>query len=187
MKSLLRGVILTAVLLAVTAGTASAQVNAPMPATKVGVVNVGLLFTKYHKALTYKKELEADLLPLKTQAEGIKSAMMKHKEWLETKGNATSNPQQKEVSEKALRDGARALEDLDLQARKLVGKKQEAQLVQLYREIQGAVQSYAQQTGYHIILGYGDPPISSENSCGASALFMYSPLHRAKSPEGIPE
>ena len=40
----------------------------------------------------------------------------------------------------------------------MVGKKQETQLIQLYREIQTAVQSYAQQNGFHIILGYGDPP-----------------------------
>jgi len=67
---------------------------------------------------------------------------------------------QTEKSTKAMRDGQRALEDLDMQARKLIGKKQETQLIQLYKEIHGAVQMHAQQNGYHIILAYGDPPDS---------------------------
>jgi hypothetical protein len=115
------------------------------------------LFTQYWRAQALKKELDTELQPLKEQAEKIKSAMIKHKEWLDNKANQI-NTTQVEISKKALIDGTRALEDLDLKARTMVGKKQETQLVQLYKEIQGAVQTYAQQTGFHIILGYGDPP-----------------------------
>jgi Skp family chaperone for outer membrane proteins len=165
---LLRGSVLAAALLAVIGGSASAQT---VPATKVGFVNMGLLFTKYVKAETFKKELETELAPLKEQAEKIKDAMKKHEEWLRNKANWAQNPAQKEISEKAMRDGARALEDLDLQARKLVGKKQEAQLVQLYREIQGGVQQFAQQNGYHVIIGYGDPP-------NATDLYTFGNVNR---------
>jgi Skp family chaperone for outer membrane proteins len=157
-KSLLRAAVLTAVTLALAAGSVRTATAQSLPATKVGVVNIGYVFTNYVKATAMKKELDEDLKPLKEQAEKLKNAMMEHKKWLEAPGNAKQNPQQAEVSQKALRDGARALEDLDLKARTLVGKKQETQLVQLYREIQAAVQSYAQQNGYHMILGYGDPP-----------------------------
>jgi Skp family chaperone for outer membrane proteins len=156
-KSFLRWSVLSAALLIIAGGTASAQGQAmSQPATKVGVVNVGLLFTKYAKAQVFKKELEGDLAPLKAEAEKIKNVMQAHQEWIKKAG--TTDPGQKEKSEKALRDGQRALEDLDLQARKLIGKKQEAQLVQLYKEIQAAVQSYGQQSGYHVIFAYGDPP-----------------------------
>jgi Skp family chaperone for outer membrane proteins len=157
-KSFLRAAVLTAITLTFAAGNVQTVTAQQVPATKVGVVNIGLVFTNYTKAKALKSELDEELKPLKEQAEKIKSAMMKHKEWLENKQNVQTNPGQVEVSQKALRDGARALEDLDLKARTMVGKKQETQLVQLYREIQGAVQSYAQQNGYHIILGYGDPP-----------------------------
>ena len=57
-----------------------------------------------------------------------------------------------------MKDGQRALEDLDAQARRLIGKKQETQLIQLYKEIHAGVQQHAQQNGFHIIFAYGDPP-----------------------------
>ena len=155
-KSSFRAAVLTAVTLAL---ASSQSVHAQqIPATKVGVVNVGLVFTNYGRAKEMKAELDRELKPLKEQADQIKDAMMKHKTWLENKTNVQTQPAQVEISQKALRDGARALEDLDLKARTMVGKKQETQLVQLYREVQAAVQQTAQQNGFHIILGYGDPP-----------------------------
>jgi Skp family chaperone for outer membrane proteins len=156
-KSLIRSAALTAIALALAVGSARTATAQQIPTTKVGVVNVGLLFTGYEKAKVLKKELDDELRPLKEQAEKIKAAMIEHDKWLKNPANKI-NTQQTEISQKALRDGTRALEDLDLKARTMVGKKQETQLVQLYREVQVAVQSYAQQNGYHIILGYGDPP-----------------------------
>jgi len=137
---------------------ARAQGPGSLPATKVGVVNIGLLFTKYDKAQLMKKELENDLMPLKAEAEKIKAVMKQHQEWLEKFGKDPAQIQQTEKSTKAMRDGQRALEDLDMQARKLIGKKQETQLIQLYKEIHSAVQMHAQQNGYHMIFAYGDPP-----------------------------
>ena len=139
-------------------GTAQiqAQQGQPLPATKVGVVNIGLLFTQYRKAELYKKELDTDLAPLKAEAEKIKSIVQQHVEWL--KKNNGTDAKQREVSEKAVKDGQRALEDLDMAARRLIGKKQETQLILLYKEIHAGVQSYAQQNGFHIVLAYGDPP-----------------------------
>jgi Skp family chaperone for outer membrane proteins len=127
-------------------------------ATKVGVVNIGVLFTKYEKATVFKKELEGELMPLKADAEKIKATMKQHQDWLEVNGKKTTEAAQTEKSTKALRDGQRMLEDLDATARKLIGKKQETQLIQLYKEIHGAVTTYAQQNGFHMILAYGDPP-----------------------------
>ena len=158
MKSFLRAAVLTAIAVTFAAGSVQTATAQQVPATKVGVVNIGLVFTNYVKAKALKAELDEELKPLKEQAEKIKDAMMKHKTWLENPANVKGNPAQVEVSQKALRDGSRALEDLDLKARTMVGKKQETQLVQLYREIQNAVQSTAQQNGFHMILGYGDPP-----------------------------
>lgn len=172
MKTMICRSALIAALLSIAGGTALAQGQAvSQPSTKVGVVNVGLLFTKYNKAVTFKKELEGDLAPLKGEAEKIKNTMQQHQDWIKKYG--TQDPAQKEKSEKALRDGQRALEDLDLQARKLIGKKQEAQLVQLYKEVQAAVQSYGQQAGYHVIFAYGDPPDTD--------LFTFGNINRKMS------
>lgn len=156
------GVLATALVVlagGLTAGRSHAQAPGQLPATKVGVVNIGLLFTKYYKAQIMKKELENDLLPLKAEAEKIKAIMKQHQEWLEANNKKEQKDAvQAEKSMKAMRDGQRALEDLDVQARKLIGKKQETQLVMLYKEIHAAVQSHAQQNGYHMVFAYGDPP-----------------------------
>jgi Skp family chaperone for outer membrane proteins len=157
-KSFFRAAVLTTAALAFAFGSVqSVQAQGAAPATKVGVVNVGYLFTNYKKAVELKKALDTELAPLKEQAEKIKTAMKAHEEWLKNPANRT-NLQQQEISKKAMIDGNRALEDLDIKARTMVGKKQETQLVELYREVQVATQQYAQQNGFHIILGYGDPP-----------------------------
>lgn len=151
------GVLATALLTIAGATTTTAYgQGGTLPATKVGTVNIGLLFTKYIKAQDMKKTLETDLAPLKAEAEKIKNVMKQHKDWLDKYG--TTDATQAEKSTKALRDGQRALEDLDMQARKLIGKKQEAQLIELYKDIHASVQQYAQQNGYNIVLAYGDPP-----------------------------
>lgn len=157
MKQCLKWGVCAAALMLFAGGVARAQ-GQSLPATKVGTVNIGLLFTKYHKAQTMKKELENDLLPLKAEAEKIKTVMQQHKEWLDKYGKEAAQAPQIEKSTKAMRDGQRALEDLDMQARKLIGKKQETQLIQLYKEIHTSVQMHAQQNGYHVIFAYGDPP-----------------------------
>lgn len=157
MKTLLKWGVLATALMIVAGGSARAQLpGQSIPATKVGVVNIGVVFTKYEKAAAYKKELEQTLLPLKAQAEKLKENTQGHVEWLKKNPNGDAN--QKAICEKAVRDNQRALEDLDLQARNLVGKKQETQLIALYKEIHAAVAQHAQQNGFHVIFAYGDPP-----------------------------
>jgi Skp family chaperone for outer membrane proteins len=156
-KKLLRwGVLATALLVVAGAPARSLAQGQTLPATKVGVVNLGILFTKYEKAAMFKKEIDAELAPLKLESEKIRDLMKKHQEWIEKFGN--TDPAQKEKSLKALKDGARALEDLDLNARKVIGKKQETQVIQLYKEIHAGVSQYAVQNGFHVIFAYGDPP-----------------------------
>lgn len=160
MNHFLRWSVLTTALVAVlgvSSGTAHGQGS--LPATKVGTVNIGLLFTKYNQAIVLKRQLESDIGPLKKKAEEVKDIMRQHEEWLK-KNPDTSKPeiaQQAEKSRRAMVDGKRALEDMEVQARNLVGKKQESQLIQLYKEIHAGVQMYAQQNGYHVVFAYGDP------------------------------
>src|SRR5947209_1719292 len=103
-KSLLRTAVLTAVTLAFAAGAVGKVSAQAVPATKVGVVNVGLLFTQYYKAQILKKELDDELKPLKEQAEKIKKAMIEHDVWLKNPANAKQTAQI-EISKKALIDG----------------------------------------------------------------------------------
>ncbi len=154
----LRWGVLATALIVLAGSTAPLHAQGQQPSgTKVGVVNMGLIFTKYRKAEIFKKEMENELNPLKIESEKIKDVVEKHVKWLKQFGGQDTTGQ-REKSEKAVKDGQRALEDLDMAARKLIGKKQETNLIQLYKEIHGAVQVHAQQSGYHIIVAYADGP-----------------------------
>lgn len=137
------------------AGSVSAQGVAPASTgLKVGVVNVGLVFTKYDKANQMKKQMEDLLNPFKLEAEKLKKEII---EWQKAMEKVT-DPMLKAQYENGIRYNKRKLEDIDLEARRKVGKQQEDQLVQLFKEMQTAIELYGKSQGFGIILGYGDPP-----------------------------
>ena len=105
MKQFFRWGVLATALMVLSGGAAQAQ--QPMPATKVGLVNMGLLFTKYNKAAFLKTELEKELAPLKAEAEKIKSIVKQHVEYIQNYPKAEQS--QLDISRKAIKDGERAL------------------------------------------------------------------------------
>ncbi len=129
-----------------------AQQTAPAP-MRVGIVNVGLIFTKYEKAKAYKVQMERMVDPFKLDAEKLKKEMLG---WSEIMRNPKFDPKERERYENGIKDHQRKLEDLELQVRKLVGKTQEDQVTNLYKEVLGAIQYYAQQNRYTMVLGYGE-------------------------------
>jgi Skp family chaperone for outer membrane proteins len=132
----------------------SSHLLAQQPAgTRVAIVNVGLVFSKYEKAKFYKAELETTLKPYKDKGEKIAAEMKKYGEPLKNK--AVTDPKLKEQYEQYLLKLKRDMEDVDMEARKLIGKKQEDQIITLFKEVQGAIQGFAQSNGYHLVLGYG--------------------------------
>lgn len=154
MLNFLRGNVLAAGLIATSKGMAVAQTPSPPPATKIGVVNIGYVLTKYNKAIIMKKELELDLEPYKAEAKKISDIMKQHQERLEKSGKLQQA--EAESSAKAVRAGQRALEDLDRQVRTLIGKKQESQIVALHKDIHSAVQMHSQHNGFHMIFAFSE-------------------------------
>jgi Skp family chaperone for outer membrane proteins len=131
------------------------QVRAQATGTRVAVVNIGVVFTKYEKAKNFKTEMEGTLKPFKEQAEKIKKDILAFQ-------NAINDPKypekDKEQYAQAIRGLKRQLEDLDLEARKKIGKRQEDHLIQLYREVAQHIQAVASANGIHLVLGFGEPP-----------------------------
>jgi Skp family chaperone for outer membrane proteins len=147
MKASSSAIALIAVLLAVGPGYGQ-----DAPGTKIGLVNVSELFRKSEKAIAYRKEINDELAPLMAKADAIRERMHGW-DW------ERHVPGEKLVShEKELREGCVELDRLSNEADKLVRKKREAQTVELYKEFQIAIQQYARQSGYHVILGYGNAP-----------------------------
>lgn len=122
--------------------------------TRVAVVNVGQVFSKYEKAKTFKSELEETLKPYKTEAEKLRKGVLYYQEQLEKKNFKDYT---KEQFEQGILDHKRKLEDLDRNVRSVIGKKQEDQLVQLWKEVNTHIQAFAQANGIHLVMGYGDP------------------------------
>jgi Skp family chaperone for outer membrane proteins len=137
----------TAALLSLT-GRASAQ------GTRVAVVNIGTVFTKYEKAKAFKAEMEAILKPFKEEAEKIKKNVLAYQE----AHKKATEAKDREQFENALRILKRQLEDLDLEARKKIGARQEQHLIQLYKEVSEHIKAVASANGIHLVLGFGEPP-----------------------------
>jgi Skp family chaperone for outer membrane proteins len=143
---------LTAVTFACGAGRVLAQQTPPAP-TRVAIVNIALLFTKYDKAKTYKANLEKQLEPFQLEGRKLKKEML---EWSEAAKNPKVDAAMRERYEYGVREHQRKLEDLEMQVRKLVGTTNESQMVTLYKEIQEAIKAFAQANGIHVVLGYFD-------------------------------
>ena len=71
-------------------------------------------------------------------------------------------PEMRETIEKQMRVLKRELEDLSNEAQALIGKKQDEQVVLIYREVQEAAQRVAVAHGYDMVLHYNDPTTSAE-------------------------
>src|SRR5262245_2886046 len=139
---------------ALTLGLAG-QVHAQTPGTKIAVVNIGTVFNKYQKAQDFKKMMENLLQPYKDRAEKIKKDVMAYQQGI---ANPQTDIKLKEQYQQAIVTLRRQLEDLDGEAKKVIGKKQEEHLIQLYKEVSTHIQAVASSQGYLLVLGFGEPP-----------------------------
>src|SRR5262245_17974722 len=137
-----------------TLGVAS-QAQAQAAGTKVAVVNIDTVFNKYQKAIDFKKMMEDTLKPYKDQAEKIKKDVLAYQGGI---NNPQTDIKLKEQYQQAIVKLKRQLEDLDGEARKIIGKKQEDHLIQLYKEVATHIQAVASSNGFHLVLGFGEPP-----------------------------
>src|SRR5262245_50644228 len=134
------------------AGGSHLAAQQPAP-TRVAIVNIGLVFTKYAKAESYKRQMEKQLEPYQLEGKKLKKEML---DWSEQMKNPKFDPKDRERYEYHIKEHQRKLEDLELTVRKLVGKTQAKQIIALYKEVETAVQSYARSNAIGVVLGYGE-------------------------------
>ena len=127
--------------------------------TKVGVVNMGQVYSKYARVQTFKAEMEKDAEPFK------KKKAEPHK-YIEDWTRALQNPkagltkEQMEMGPKIILDCKRKLEDLDAEFKKEFAKKLEGQMTILNKEINERISQFAGSHGYHLILAFGEPEVA---------------------------
>jgi Skp family chaperone for outer membrane proteins len=141
---------LAAVTLACCGGRLCAQQTTP---TRVAIVNIGLVFTKYDKAKAYKAHMEKLVEPYQVEDKTLKKQIL---DWSEAMKRPGFDPKERDRYEQGIRGNQRKLEDLQMTVKKLVGTTQEDQIVNLFKEVQTAIQAYAQANGIHLVLGYGE-------------------------------
>ena len=130
-------------------GAAHAQ-----PGTRIAIVNVGYVFNKFDRAATFKAEIE-DLL--KNPKKDAMKMIDDMKAWDAESKKPGLDPRKKDEYEAAVRNTKRKLEDMNLEIQKLIGKKQEDNLVTLWKDVNMGIETIAKAWGYQIVLGYGDP------------------------------
>jgi Skp family chaperone for outer membrane proteins len=143
---------LSAVIAACGGGRLLPQASAQTP-TRVAIVNIGLVFTKYDKAKAYKDQMKKLVDPFQLEGEKLKKEMLA---WSEHMKDPKFDPKEKDRYEQGIRANQRTLEDLEVKVRKLVGTTQENQIINLYKEVQSAITAYAKANGIDVVLGYGE-------------------------------
>ncbi len=122
--------------------------------TKVAVVNIGHVFNKYKRAIAFKAELEETLKPFKAKAQKLQEEM---KSWAEALRKPGFDPKNKDQYESAIRKNQRELEDMEIQIKNMLGKRQEDNLITLWKEVNMGIDAVAKAYGFQIVLGFGDP------------------------------
>lgn len=126
----------------------------PQQGTRIAVVNIGQVFNQYKRAIAIKQDLERTIDPFKTKAKKLTDEI---KKWSEDMRDPKFDPKNTETYQNAIRKNQRELEDLDLQVKNLLGKKQEDNLVKLWGEVNMGIKAVADAYGFQIVMGYGDP------------------------------
>jgi Skp family chaperone for outer membrane proteins len=140
------------------AATDADRTNAPKPpavgTTKVAVFNLALVFNKYERAAAIKQEVAHDMKEIQDEAKELQRNLTAWQNALQKGGLSDAK---KEAYEEKLINARRRLEDLGREARAKVGKSQENNLIQLWKDIREATNAYAKEHGLQLVIAYGDP------------------------------
>ena len=123
--------------------------------TKVAVVNIGLVFNQYKRAQAFKLDLENQLAPYKEKAKKLADDTKRYEDELRT--NAKLDVPTQGRYQDQIKANKRSLEDMSAEISRLLGKKQEDNLVTLWKEVNMGIDAVAKAYGFQIVLGYGDP------------------------------
>jgi Skp family chaperone for outer membrane proteins len=131
-------------------GTPKAQ----QQGTKIAVVNIGQVFNQYKRAIAMKADLEQTLKPYKDKGKTLTDQI---KAWEEELRKPQLDPAKALQYQESIKTNKRTLEDMSAEITRLLGKKQEDNLVTLWKEVNMGIDAVAKAYGFQIVLGYGDP------------------------------
>jgi Skp family chaperone for outer membrane proteins len=120
---------------------------------KIAVLNLPLVIKKYKKYDVYEADLKAYVEKQQTIETRYRNEMAKlQKDY--TEGDPTSTKH--DSLEQQIKEKKREMEDLGTNFKKEFSKRQEQQLVTLYREVEDMVKRVAEANNFSLVLQYGD-------------------------------
>jgi Skp family chaperone for outer membrane proteins len=138
---------------------ASPMTASAMPGTRVAVVNINKVLKNYNKAQSLNAAIRNKVQGYAKLINDKKDEIQK----LQTKlASPAITPQEKENTEKQIVNLQRSLQDIDNDARKVIGKEQGDIAVQIFREIEGVIKAVATSNNFDIVLSYPDATDDAE-------------------------
>jgi Skp family chaperone for outer membrane proteins len=132
---------------------------ASLPGTRVAVVNINKVLKNYNKAQGLNNAIRNKVQAYAKQMNDKREEMQKLQAEL---AKPTITPQQKEQIEKQIVNLQRYLQDIDNEARKVIGKEQGDIAVQIYKEIEGVIRAVATTNNFDLVLSYPDATEDAE-------------------------
>jgi Skp family chaperone for outer membrane proteins len=162
----------------------AAPVQAP-PQTRVALVNTIQVIKSYHKYKTFEDEQRRLAKPFEDKNKAYQDNL---KEWQKVLENPASKPEDRESAEKQTRERKRQIEDNANEFKRVLSKRSDEQLVQLYREVEDAIKRYAASNGFHVVLQFDErtnpaeiytPPNIQRKVQGSAATGCCVPVYIA--------
>jgi Skp family chaperone for outer membrane proteins len=146
---------LVAVSIALTVGTRPlAAQEPPPPPTRIAVVNIGDVFRNYARLVDGQKEMVAALAPYKKAGEQLRDESNRLQK---ISTDPAASVDEKNDATKKLVAIRRQQEDMNLEAQKTVGKKNEQMLIAVYADLEAAVARHAEANQIDLVLTIGEP------------------------------
>lgn len=151
--------------------------------TRVAVINLGVVLTKYERATALKEEMQAEIKKLQEEAKKLQENINLWQSAVQK--NEFKNGSKEDYEEKLI-NARRRLEDLNRVAQTKFGKMSQAHLLTLWSDVHDAVKDYCTQHGIDLVMAYGDPvakdnagafqnvsrKLSAADAGGATPFFM---------------
>jgi Skp family chaperone for outer membrane proteins len=131
-----------------------AEARKEVGAECVSIVNIGHIFNNYAKAKQFKAYLEDAFQPYKQMAKKLSNDMAACDRAISA-GDFSMETLDQLQTRKAL--AKKQLEELSVEMQRELGKKQETNLVELWKDVDRGIHRYADRAGIDLVLGYGDP------------------------------
>lgn len=145
-------------LLAQAPGLPAGGAVASTGAVRIAVVNMDIVRKGYKKIEFYKQEIQNMAKPFEEKLEQYKKY---YEGWTKLSKEGKDAAERDNASKQAL-VVKRHLEDLTNEANKKIMEVSQRQVLQVYREIEDVIESYAKANGIHMVMHYADPIDPSE-------------------------